>query len=128
MMFKPHSTNFKCLLGKYEVHFLHCCAFFTFFFSVLWQVINLKFYLLRSVSYNYYHGVALIEGNLYCLLCAEAEKRLQHLEEERRRLDQELSAARRNMLLSECSKQSLEAQLKVYCLLNFYSFDKAIYC
>lgn len=54
---------------------------------------------------------------LYLLLIkydlSEAEKRLRQLEDERRKLDQELTAARRNMLLSECSKQSLEAQLKV---------------
>jgi len=44
-----------------------------------------------------------------------AEKRLKMLEEERAKLDQELTAARRNMLLSECSKKALEAQLQAVC-------------
>jgi hypothetical protein len=49
----------------------------------------------------------------FCFGYVEAEERLRQLEEERLQLDRELNSARDKILVSEKSKEVLEAQLRV---------------
>lgn len=54
----------------------------------------------------------------FCFGYVEAEERLRQLEEERLQLDRELNSARDKILISEKSKELLEAQLRVSIIIR----------